>query len=60
MRPAVPIMILASLCLNAADDPQSPAWLRDPTAFCRELSKRTNGAAAPVPFGKPPKSAFED
>jgi hypothetical protein len=57
-RTVIPILIFAGFCLNAADEPQSPPWLHDPTAFCRELSKRTNGAASPVPYGKPQRSAF--
>lgn len=61
MRPAVAsILIFTAFSLSGANDTQSPPWLQDPHSFCQELSKRTNGAAAPVPFGKPSKSVFED
>jgi len=54
------LLIISAFGRSAADDSPSPAWLHNPHAFCQVLSKRTNGAAAPVPFGKPPRSAFDD
>lgn len=57
---ALPALIVATLSLSAGDDSASPAWLHDPHGFCQELSRRTNGSGVPVPYGKPPRSAFED